>query len=190
VTILGRGDLAPPRRSRRRRWPRALLALVVIGALGVGGWYAYDRWIDDDGGRDLVATPCVTPTHPPAPAAAEDVTLWVLNGTKRVGLAHDVAKALRDRGFRVTKVANAPSRADKTVVGFASGDQAAALTVAEQLPDPAAAMTGGTAKQLTLVLGPDFRRLATPAEAAAHHEADVTAANPPPPACATSEDPQ
>jgi hypothetical protein len=167
-----------------------LLALVVVGALGVGGWYGYQQWIDDAGDGDAVVTPCVTPSHPPAPAAAKDVTLWVLNGTKRVGLAHEVAKDLRGRGFRVTKVANAPSRAAKTQVAFASGDRAAALTVAEQLTDPAAAMTDGTAKQLALILGPDYRNLASAAEVATHREADVRAANPPPPACAQSEQPE
>lgn len=189
MTILGRGDLAPPRRSRRRRWPRALLVLVVLGALGYGAWYAYDRWIQDDDATVDVATPCVTPSHPPAPAAAKDVTLWVLNGTKKVGLAHDVAKALRARGFRVTKVANAASRAAETQVAFATGDRSAALTVAEQLPDPAGAMTDGTAKQLTLVIGADYHGLASPAEASAHHDADARAATPTPPPCATSEEP-
>jgi hypothetical protein len=190
VTILGRGDLAPPRRSRHRRWPRALLALVVLGALGAGAWYGYDRWIDDEGGKDSVATPCVTPSHPPAPAAAKDVTLWVLNGTKRVGLAHDAAKDLRARGFRVTKVANASSRAVRTTVSYATGDRAAGLAVAEQLPDPAAALGDGGAKRLALILGPDYRGLTSTAAAAAHHDADVEAANPPPPACAGSEQPE
>jgi hypothetical protein len=188
VTILGRGDLAPPRRYRRRRLPRALLALVVLGAVGYGVWYAYDRWIDDGGeASDTLATPCVTPSHPPAPAAAKDVTVWVLNSTKRVGLAHDVAKALRARGFRVGGVGNAGHAAlAHTVVNYRSGQLPEALVVGEHAGE--VQLTDGS-KRLELVIGKDFRGLASLQAVAAARAADVRAANPPPPACAGSEAP-
>lgn len=166
-----------------------LLALVLIGALGVGGWYGYQAWIDDDGGEDdVVATPCVTPSHPPAPAAAKDVTLRVLNSTKRVGLAHDVAKALRGRGFHVSGVGNAGQGATaKSVVNYPSGQLAKALAVVEQAGD---VQLSDGAKRLELVIGKDFRGLAPAPAAAAARAADVRAANPPPPPCARTEQPE
>jgi hypothetical protein len=189
VTILGRGDLAPPRRYRRRRWPRLLLVLVVLAAAAAGAWYGYDRWIADDAtDTDTLATPCVTPTRPPGPAEAGDVRLRVLNGTKRVGLAHDVAKELRKRGFEVTRVGNSKHRATHTVVSFAPADRPAALALAEQLPEPSKALAEEAGAELALVIGADFTDLADARRAAANRAADLAAASPSPPPCASSPD--
>lgn len=158
--------------------------LLVLGAVGYGVWYGYDRWIDDGGGSDVVATPCVTPSHPPAPAEAKDVTLWVLNSTKRVGLAHDVAKALRQRGLHVGGVGNSGhGTLARTVVNYPGDRLAEALTVDEHAGDVQLSEGG---KRIELVIGKDFRGLAAVSAAAQARDADVRAANPPSPSCATS----
>ncbi len=184
MTIPGRGDLAPARRQhRRRRWPRVLALLLVLGVLGAAGWEAYRLWVEDTS-QSRVAAPCVTPTPPPVPAAADEVRVRVLNGTRRPGLAHDVATRLRHRGFAVRKVGNNPQRTARTTVTYPAGVLAAGLAVAEQLP--AAELTAGSGRLVDLVLGRDFHRLATRKEAAARRAQDERAASPSPPACAAS----
>lgn len=181
VTILGRGDLSPPRRRHhRRRWPFALLLLVALGA---GGWYGWHWWQDRGTTASLAPAPCVTPSHPPAPSAAASVRLVVLNATNRVGLAHDVATQLHRRGFRIARIGNNASTARTTMIGYPEGSQAGALAVAEQLPN-AGTMTDNV-RLVTLVIGNDFHKLATPKQAALAHQHDETAAHPPPPACAS-----
>jgi hypothetical protein len=174
VTILGRGDLAPARRHRRR-WPRVLALLVVLGVLGGAGWEAYRLW-QGDSSPAAVAPPCTTPTPPPAPAAASEVTLRVLNGTRRTGLAHDVAKRLRHRGFHVRSVGNNPAQVRATVVTYPDGALPAALAVADQLRRGATAPGG--ASVVTLVLGRNFHGLASHSAAKANRARDERAASP------------
>jgi hypothetical protein len=158
--------------------------LLLVAALAAGGWYAWKHYIQDD--SDTVSTqptPCVTPSHPPAPAALASVRLQVLNGTKRVGLAHRIAHQLRQRGATVTRVGNTKSKVATTVVMHGPQAAAAALAVREQLAAPAKlAVANGP---VALRIGPDFRGLATTADAAAARQHDVAAAAPSPPPCAS-----
>lgn len=113
MTIPGRGDLAPRRRSsygrRQRRWPRVLLTLLVIGALGFGGYAGWQRWHDDDAATVASGAPCPTPTAShPAAAPPPHVTAKILNGSLKTHLAKRVAKSLHRRfGVVVAKVGNA-----------------------------------------------------------------------------------
>ena len=82
----------------------------------------------------------------------EDVELDVLNGSGVDGLAGRTAEELRDRGFNVRSVGNAPS-ADTTVVRYPPGRQAEARTVAAQAPGSADIVEDGDVDVVTLVLG-------------------------------------
>jgi hypothetical protein len=156
-----------------------LLVLVLLGAGGYAGW----RWWDSRGGTSTVAAkPCVTPSHPPAPAPVHDVTIRVLNGTKRNGLAHDVAALLRRRGFHVVGVGNA-KRVTRTEIRYAARAEAQARTVAEHFTS--ALLTRTAATRLTVVLGPDYHRLARPSAVAHAHAVDERGAHPQPPSCAS-----
>jgi hypothetical protein len=185
VTILGRGDLSPPRRygRRRGRW-RFLLVIVLIAAAAVGGWYAWKHFRDDDASVSTASTPCVTPSHPPAPAELKTVRVQVLNGTKRVGLAHRVAQQLKHRGAKVGRIGNTTKKVTVTVITHPSDQTAAAIAVREQLAAPAKLVVAKGA--VALRIGPDFKGLASPADVTAAHKRDVAAANPSPPACASS----
>jgi hypothetical protein len=89
----------------------------------------------------------------PSPA---DVTVEVINGSTRSGLAGKVGDTLKSLGFSVSEVANAKQPTPKTLIRF-SPDQAAAagllastVPAAEQVPNP------GSTGVLQLVLGRSF----------------------------------
>lgn len=181
MTILGRGDLSPPRRHRRSRAP-LVAAIVVALLLAAGGYAGWRAW--HGSGKAAVAVPrtCVTPTPGPTPAATADFVVTVLNSTPRQGLAHQVATALRLRGFRVGHVGNTtPPVAGTAVVDYGPSLQGAARTVAEQVPG--ATVTALARPGVTLVLGSAFQRLAAPAAASAARASDVAAASPKPARC-------
>ena len=158
----------------------------MLLVLAAAGWFAWHEWHGSGSSHQVgPARPCVTPSVPPSPAADTQVTLAVLNTTDRVGLAHDVARQLRGRGFHVGRVGNTtPLIAGTATVTYARGQQPAALAVAEQVPGATltAADTGG----VTLRLGSGFRSLADPAAVAAARAHDTAAASPRPPVCGAS----
>jgi hypothetical protein len=177
-TIPGRGDLSPRRRYQRRRWPAVLAVLVLLAG---GGFLA---WHELHGSGRAVATPqvCTTPSAAPSPWPAAQVALAVLNSTGRQRLAHEVATALTARGFRVVRVGNTrPVVSGVAEILYGAGAQAAAVSVAEQVPG--ATTASQPAAGLTLVLGKGFRALANPADVAAAHRRDLAAAAPRPVQC-------
>jgi hypothetical protein len=112
MTIPGRGDLAPRRRSsygrHERRWPRVLLTLVVIAALAAGGYFGWQKLSDNDNSTVGSGSPCPSATSPPASTRPPAVTAKVLNGSLKSGLAKKVAKTLHRRfDVTVVKVGNA-----------------------------------------------------------------------------------
>jgi acetolactate synthase regulatory subunit len=184
VTILGRGDLAPPRRYRRRRGRRLGLALLLLVVLGAGGWFAWTHLRSDGKPATLRAhTPCPTPSASPAPLAPSAVTMRLLNGTARVGLAHRLAAVMRRRGFHVVRVGNTTSQvAGASIVYYGAGQLAAATTVAEHVPG--ATLMQQSRAGVELDIGSDFVHLATPTQVAAAKARDLTAASPSPAPCA------
>ncbi len=189
------GDLAPARRRGhggsygRRRRRRGLRATLVVLLLAAGGGGAYLLQRDDSLVPQRLAAPpttCPTPAAPakttakpapakPAPAkplalpAPKQVRLVLLNGTPRNGLVKTVGDQLAAAGFVVTGQGNAPAalRGASTVT-FGTGGSLAGTLVSHWVlgsrlvGDPKA--VPGTVR---VVLGSAFRRLATPAEAAA-----------------------
>src|SRR5438270_909831 len=103
VTILGRGDLSPRRRSRHGG---RFMATVLVAALVAGAAYVGWRELRGHGGSAGAAvTPtCTTPTPEPPPLPPRQVKVAIRNGTATVGLAHKIADALKARGFTVTTV--------------------------------------------------------------------------------------
>ncbi|WP_432497157.1 LytR C-terminal domain-containing protein [Kineococcus auxinigenes] len=144
------------RRLRRRRRQRIVFAVVVVLVLAVGGAAALvwtGRW--QPGADPVAASPsptCVPAAEQPLPAPGE-VSVEVLNGTDRTGLAAAVSDELRGRGFTVPDIGNAPVAAGPVtaVVRYAPGLLAQARAVGARFPeaqlveDPAV-----TAVELTL----------------------------------------
>jgi hypothetical protein len=163
----GRGKVR--RRGRSRHVGRNLFVLlVVLGAAAAGtGW-----WLSSDTGTTAAAPPPTCPPTQPAPTvvAARAVHLNVFNATKRHGLAKDVAKELRKRGFVIGKVANDPAK--RKVTGIAevrtsTAGAAAARTVGAQVASFVSVPDQRKDASVDLVLGAGFRTLRTTAAATA-----------------------
>jgi len=186
MTILGRGDLAPRRRQRRRKAPY-VVALLVLALAGAGGWYGWRAWRGDKQAAQPPQVVCTTPTPSASPAAIKTVKVTVLNGTTIAGLAHTVAGQLTLRGFAIVKVGNGKAINGPSRVTYAPGEAALALAVAEQVP-------GATVYELSsqqpgvvqLGIGAGFHRLATPKEVSAARARDLAAAAPSPAVCSTA----
>jgi LytR cell envelope-related transcriptional attenuator len=186
VTILGSGDLVPPRRGGGRTRP--LLVLLLLAGLAAAGWFGWSalRGSGRHAAAATVKTTCTTPTPSPAPQPAAQVSVRVLNGTATVGLAHSVAAQLAARGFHVVSVGNGPALHGPAQVAYAAADQPAALSLAEQvLGADLRALPTVRDGVVELDIGSDFRRLATPAAAAAARARDMAAASPRPATCST-----
>ncbi|MFJ5675286.1 LytR C-terminal domain-containing protein [Streptomyces sp. NPDC093097] len=179
------GDRYP--RMRRPRHRRRILLGIMAGAcaLGLVGWGTM-QLIDVFGGQGSTAQaaqekrPCAhdgaaarTRTAPPAakPPAPASLTVNVYNATPRSGLAKRTADALKQRGFKIGKVGNAPAAYDKKVggAGILLGPRTAATGPLKVL---ATQLTGAQLKtddrkgaDLDLIIGTAFQDLATPQQA-------------------------
>jgi hypothetical protein len=184
MTILGRGDLAP-RRGSRRRTP-FVVAIVVLALAGAGGWFGWRAWRTTPSAQSTPQVVCVTPSPSASPAAVKKVKVRVLNATPTVGLAHAVARELSNRGFAVASVGNTSTTFGRTRVTYSPAEIALALTVAEQVPDAELyASSTEPPGNVELDLASDFHHLATPAQAKAARARDLAAAAPPPATCST-----
>lgn len=184
------GDLAPARRRRhggsygRRRQRRGLRYTLVVLLLAAAGGGAYLLQRDDSKVPQRLATtpkscpttavPAKTPANkPPAKPVAlpapKQVRLMLLNGTPRNGLAKTVADQLAAAGFVVTGQGNAPAalRGASTVTFGTGGSLAGTLVSHWVLGSRLVGNPKAAPGTVQVVLGSTFRRLATPAEAAA-----------------------
>ncbi len=119
-------------------------------------------------------TPTTATTLPAVVPGASSIRVLVANATSITGLAGGVASYLHSRGYVVQPAVNATTKVTATQVYAASGQQAAAGTVAGALglsagiiQPPSAvvpvASTGGAA--VIVIAGPDLGRLAPGASA-------------------------
>ncbi|MFM9372806.1 LCP family protein [Streptomyces sp. Da 82-17] len=91
------------------------------------------------------------------PVYARTVTVQVLNGTGRAGLAGEVAAELRAAGYTVAATGNAPETAPRTRVTYPANLRPQAEALASRLPGSKTEQTDDPATgQVTLVLGKDF----------------------------------
>ncbi|HYP43838.1 MAG TPA: LytR C-terminal domain-containing protein [Propionibacteriaceae bacterium] len=91
-----------------------LTLLVLLGVLAYGAWWGYTNVLKE------------TPPPPPAKCVpqqvkagelrADQVTVSVFNGGTKKGLAGDVGRSLRQRGFKVQRTDNTDEKIQRTVI--------------------------------------------------------------------------
>lgn len=122
--------------TRRWRVIRQVAVFAVALAFLGGAFYKAYRYLKDDtGSPTTTVTPCVVDPRSNA-APPETVTVNVYNATNRAGLASEVSKAFRARGFVIGKVTNDPL--NKKVGGaaevrFGENGRKEAIAVANQV---------------------------------------------------------
>ena len=167
------------RRGRIRRLAAVLGVLVVLGAAAYAGW----RLFGGSGSTPTASTKhCHTPTAAVAPDRPAAVKVRVLNTTLRTGLAAQVRRELKARGFRVVGIGNASPRVTGVVIRYpraGTSGQAEARAVAEQLPTAHLQQASGHGV-LVIEIGRGFTGLASPHAVAAARQADEKSAHPRP----------
>ncbi|HEV7453157.1 MAG TPA: LCP family protein [Pseudonocardiaceae bacterium] len=114
-------------------------------------------------------------SSPAAPAIREarDVRVRVLNGSGIVGAATRASRALRADGFSVLAVGKTRQRVDTTMIRYPPDQEAEALTLLATVPQAVLQVDQRLTGSVVLVVGPDFRRPATAAPAAAPRPAAI-----------------
>lgn len=98
-----------------------LTLLILLGVLVYGAWWGYNNIIKPT--PALPPTPCVNQSVPKGQLQPAQVVVRVYNGGDRKGLAAEVGRSLRGKGFRVTLTTNTVEKVSKTViVGAAAKD--------------------------------------------------------------------
>jgi hypothetical protein len=88
--------------------------LVLLGVLCYGAWWGYTNVIKP--APPIPPTPCVNQRVSQGELKSSQVVVNVYNGGTKKGLAGDVGRSLRSRGFRVTKTSNTGQKITKTVI--------------------------------------------------------------------------
>lgn len=198
-----------PRMRRGRRRSRIILAavasLAAVGLIGWGSLQLIDVFTGGDKANAAGTKDCPTPTHtskgaahagatasPAVPPSGKNlpkpgqITVNVLNATTRTGLAKDTADELKKRGFKIGTVGNATAQYDKKVkgIGLLLGPKSAMNTA---LPVLATQLTGAQSRtdtrkgtEVDLIIGDDFKSLATQSAASKALTALTHPAPPPP----------
>lgn len=91
-----------------------LTLLILLGILCYGAWWGYTNVLAPV--APLPPPPCVEQNLPNSELRSAQVTVSVFNGGDRRGLAGDVGRSLRDKGFRVQKTANTGENIRETVI--------------------------------------------------------------------------
>ncbi len=175
------GDRARALRKRHQRERQAVVfgsILAGLGVLGLGAAGVYsdvlpapflDRGFStkapEEDPNALPAAPC-----PPAgllPVAYNQVTVNVLNGSTRAGLAGQTATELAARGFVIGETANAgQNTAQSQEIRFGEAGIGAAYTLASQFLDPVLVLDTREDATVDLILGDTYPGLVDPATVA------------------------
>ena len=91
-----------------------LTLLILLGVLCYGAWWGWNNVIATV--PPLPPEPCVQQTLPNSQLRSTQVTVNVYNGGDRRGLAGDVGRALRDKGFKVQRTSNTGENIKQTVI--------------------------------------------------------------------------
>ena len=88
--------------------------LLLLGVLCYGAWWGYSNVIREV--PPAPPAPCVNQKLPKNQLKSSQVTVSVFNGGDKRGLAGDVGRSLRERGFKVQTTSNTLQKVGKTVI--------------------------------------------------------------------------
>jgi hypothetical protein len=88
--------------------------LLLLGVLCYAAWWGYTNVLRPI--QPAPAQPCVDQSLAKGKLKSSQVTVKVYNGGSKRGLAGDVGRALRDRGFNVIRTTNTAEKISKTVI--------------------------------------------------------------------------
>ncbi|MCG7285184.1 LytR C-terminal domain-containing protein [Cellulomonas sp. ACRRI] len=169
-------DAARQRRRRHTRERQAVVFGVLLGGLAVAAFGAaavytgnvslpfLSRDFSSPEPTGLAAEDSPCPPEGATPVPYGQVSLNVLNGTTRVGLAGDTASALSQRGFTVAQQLNASQMGYSTYAGtaliqFGTQGVAAAYTVAAQFDTPQLVLDTRADASVDVVVGSSYNAL-------------------------------
>ncbi len=88
--------------------------LLLLGILCYGAWWGYSNVIREV--PPAPPAPCVDQKLPKNQLKSSQVSVSVFNGGDKRGLAGDVGRSLRERGFKVQTTSNTLQKVGKTVI--------------------------------------------------------------------------
>ena len=88
--------------------------LILLGVLMWGAWWGYTNILAPV--PKIPPPPCVEQTLAKGQLKSSQVIIKVYNGGDRRGLAGDVGRSLRNKGFKVTLTTNTVEKISKTVI--------------------------------------------------------------------------
>lgn len=91
-----------------------LTLLVLLGVLAYGAWWGFTNVIRPV--PTTPAAPCVPQRVNAGELRANQVTVSVFNGGTKKGLAGDVGRSMRQRGFKVLRTTNTGEKIGNTVI--------------------------------------------------------------------------
>lgn len=133
--------------ERTRPLLRAVILLVLVGGFAGVGWALF---------RPRASERRIPPLRVPD---STGITVEVLNGSGRQGLARSVTRALRQEGFDVMYFGSARDSVKLTEVLSRRGDSTAAVKVARVLGVTAVRVARDTLLRIdvTVLLGPGYQ---------------------------------
>ena len=153
------------RRPADRRHLRTAITMLVLALfVGFAGWYAWNTITDPNpADAEIAVAPICIPALPTDAPAPTDIRLNVYNATARNGLASEIARGLRKRGFAIVDVANDPLGKTVTVpaeVRAGAANEAAAAVVVAQVAGAVFIVDNRTDDSVDLVAGEGYQELA------------------------------
>lgn len=147
-----------PAEARARRRRSIITFTLVVLMLFFAAWYALS-YIRAERAPEAAPTPTTSSATSSCDLTPEEVKVNVYNATSRAGLAGQVARGLRQRGFVVETVANDPKKAELTGRGelrYGKKGAEAAELVDVNVGSFAQQIDERTRVGVDVVLGPEF----------------------------------
>jgi LytR cell envelope-related transcriptional attenuator len=150
-----------PTAARRRPLPALVFLLVLALLTAIVWWRVIHRASSETTAKPSPSCTPTAVTQVPAPGA---VTLHILNGTSRNGLAGRVRSALAKDGFVIADIGNDDvPLASIAEIRYGPSGRAAAKLVAYYVPGATLIGSARTDGQVEISLGAKFTAVSTPA---------------------------